>query len=304
MSRRSKTAAAPGYGNQYWLPRQQSEKLRFTRADPRPGDYPVDHASAAIAMDDDRNGGWLLSLDGVMMSYVALDDPTYLDFEYTRWIGDLLDSMGAVDAEGSMDAVGEPLRVLHLGSAACTLGVYVEATRPGSWQVLVEIDGALIDLVRQQFGVRSSRRFRLVQADAFEALRDSEPDRFDVVIRDAFVGRSTPEHLQNNLLLNEVRRVLRPGGVYITNIGDNPRMSLTRTEVAAVADVFEINAESTNRLAFITGPSVLRGRRYGNVILAASERPLPVQQWIAATSSRAWLPARVVHGTALQKYLS
>ncbi|MEO9198747.1 MAG: fused MFS/spermidine synthase [Antricoccus sp.] len=295
MARRARSAVVSDDRRRYWLPRVQSEGLRFLRPNPQPGQYQINNATAQLAMDGDRDGGWLLTVDDVMMSYVALSDPTYLDFEYTRWIGDLLDSLATA---------GEPLRVLHLGAAACTLGVYVEATRPGSWQVLVEIDGALIDVVRQQFGVRSSRRFRLVHADAYDALCQSEAARFDVVIRDAFVGRSTPEHLQNSQLLEQVRRVLRPGGLYITNIGENPRMSLTRAELAAVRETFGEDDEAVDRMAFITDPSVLRGRRYGNVILAASEAPLPIAEWIAATSSRAWLPARVVHGPALKKYLS
>lgn len=294
MARRARSAVIPSDRPRYWLPRSQSDRLRFVRPNPRPGQYELNNATAQLAMDGDRDGGWLLTMDGVMMSYVALGDPTYLDFEYTRWIGDLIDSIGAP---------GEPLRVLHLGAAACTLGVYVEATRPGSWQVLVEIDDALIEVVRQQFGVRSSRRFRVVHADAYDALCQSEAARFDVVIRDAFVGRATPEHLQNGQLLDEVRRVLRPGGLYITNIGENPRMSLTRAELVCVSERFDVDVESVDRVAFITDPSVLRGRRYGNVILAASEAPLPIEEWIAATSSRAWLPARVVHGPALRKFL-
>ena len=292
-SRRGGPATRPSRTE--WLPRATAQALRFTPPNPEPGSYRIDSGQAEIQMDADREDGWVLTLDGVLSSYVALDDPTYLEFEYTRWIGDLLDSL---------EPAGAPLRVLHLGGAACTLAVYVEITHPGSRQSIVEIDGKLIDLVRAQFGIRSSRRFRLVHDDALRALQQTPDGAIDAIIRDAFVGRSTPAHLEDDGLMKESARALAPNGIYISNVADRPGMELTRRELRSLVAALELRPQSTDThsMAFVTDPSVLRGRRYGNVIVAASRAPLPIAGWMRRTV-RAGLPARVVHGERLAQYL-
>ena len=93
---------------------------------------------ATLRPDSDRPQGWLLEVDGVPQSYVDLDDPTHLEFEYVRMLGDLLDLAAPP---------GDPLTVLHLGGGGCTLARYVAATRPGSTQTVVELDGPLAEFV-------------------------------------------------------------------------------------------------------------------------------------------------------------
>lgn len=287
--------ATPHRSAPLWLPREVSRALRFTAPNPRPGSYPVDSGQATIAMDADRADGWILTLDGVLSSYVALDDPTHLEFEYTRWIGDLLDSFEPSSA---------PLRVMHLGGAACTVAVYVEATHPGSHQTVAEIDGKLIDVVREQFGIRSSRRFRIIHDDALKVIAHARDDSIDVLIRDAFVGRTTPPHLEGDRLIEEAARVLGVNGVYISNVADRPGMELTRRELRTLVGALGLAPTTTHgdSMAFVTDPSVLRGRRYGNVIVAGSRAPLPIAGWMRRTI-RAGLPARVVHGERLAQYL-
>src|SRR5215475_14483618 len=89
----------------------------------------VESGAAELLRDADRASGWLLLVDGTPQSYVDLEDPTYLEFEYVRRIGHLID----LAAEP-----GEPLRVLHLGGGGLTLARYVAATRPGSSQLAVD----------------------------------------------------------------------------------------------------------------------------------------------------------------------
>ena len=80
-------------------------------------------------------------MDGAPQSHVDLDDPRYLEFEYMRRLGHLVDLAAPA---------GEPLRVLHLGGGGLTLARYVAATRPGSEQLAVEADAALVELVRRR----------------------------------------------------------------------------------------------------------------------------------------------------------
>lgn len=245
-------------------------------------------------MDADRADGWMVLLDGVLASYVALDDPTHLEFEYTRWIADMLDEIERP----------EPLELVHLGGAACSLPVYVAATRPGARQTVVDFDAALVDLMRDQFGIRSSRRFALRTADALEALRGMPAASADVIVRDAFSGDRTPEHLRDSRFAAEVARVLRPDGVYFANVGDRAGLPLTRELLRHTATAFGLAADPRHhgRMAIISDPSVMRGRRYGNVVAALSRVPLPLGGWLEAVR-RASLPARVTHGERLWAYL-
>src|SRR5947209_7372178 len=101
---------------------------------PTPGSWPVRFGTAELLADADRPAGWLLSVDGVAQSYVDLDEPTHLEFEYVRWIGDLVDLLAPPE---------QPITALHLGGGGCTLPRYIAATRPRSTQLVIEGDDEL-----------------------------------------------------------------------------------------------------------------------------------------------------------------
>jgi spermidine synthase len=236
-----------------------SRPRRRPRPDPVAGSWPVDTGRAELLPDGDGRRGWTLFVNGVPSSHVDLDDPTRLDFEYVRWIADVLDLLAPQR---------EPLRVVHLGGAGCTVARYVSATRPRSRQVVLEIDGAVLDLARRAFGLRSSPALRLVVADARDGLARLRAAGYDVVVRDAFSGASVPAHLTTAEFLDQVRRVLTPGGVYLANLADDPRLGAARREAATALASFA-------HVGLVAEPGQLNGRRYGNVVLAASDAGLP-----------------------------
>src|ERR1700722_6598105 len=114
--------------------RQHSRSGPAVRAD-------IDSGVAELVADADRPRAWTLRVDGTPQSHVDLDDPLYLEFEYMRRLGHLVDLAAPA---------GEPLRGLHLGAGGLTLARYVAATRPGSSQLAVESDAALAELVQQR----------------------------------------------------------------------------------------------------------------------------------------------------------
>ena len=75
--------------------------------------------------------GVTVVINGVPSSHLDLADPSRLEFEYMQQMAAVIDRLGEP---------GEPLRVIHLGAAGCTLARYVQATRPGSRQLAVELD--------------------------------------------------------------------------------------------------------------------------------------------------------------------
>lgn len=214
---------------------------------------------------------------GVPSSYVHLDDPARLEFEYVRWAGDVLDSVAPE---------GEPLHTAHVGGAGCTLARYLAATRFRSRQVVFEIDPAVVALARDTFGYNRGSGFRLRTADGLDGLRTLGDSTLDVVVRDAFVGDRTPTHLTGTTFVGEVARVLKDGGTYLANIADRPGLARSRHEVATLATQF-------SQVALIGETQHLRGRRYGNVLLLASRRPLPVTE-ITRRVRRGPVPTRFV----------
>ena len=233
-------------------------------------------------------------IGGTPQSYVDLDDPQYLEFEYMRWIGHLIDLAAPP---------GQPLRILHLGGGALTLARYAAATRPGSPQLAVESDAALVDLVRRELPLaqRSRRaggnapgRVRVRVGDARDMLGTLPDASFDVVIADLFAGARTPAHLTTAEFTAEVARVLGPGGVHAANVGDGPPLAHTRARVATVQVVFP-------HAALLAEPAVLRGRRFGNLVVAASPRELPaagLRRRLAGDP----LPGRLVDGEELTRF--
>src|SRR5215469_4175253 len=194
-------------------------------------------AAIELLADPGRPRAWTLLVGSTPQSYVDLDDPQYLEFEYMRRIGHLIDLAGSG---------GAPLRVLHLGGGALTLPRYVAATRPGSVQLAVDDDVDLVDLVRERLPLRQGRRragraagrIRIRVLDARAVLAELADASFDVVIADLFAGARTPAHLTSVEFTAEVRQVLAPGGLFAANIGDGPPLSHTRGRVATVRALF------------------------------------------------------------------
>ena len=105
-------------------------------------------------------GGYELDVDGTPQSHVDLDDPTHLHFEYIGRMAAVIDLLRMP---------GQPLTAVHLGAGALTLPRYVEATRPGSRQQVIELEQALVE---GQPLVQGDRELRTA-----EGLAAGAPDR-------------------------------------------------------------------------------------------------------------------------------
>jgi len=252
-----------------------------------------------LAGDPDRPRAWTLLVDGVPQSHVDLDDPQYLEFEYMRRIGHLADLAGPA---------GEPLRVLHLGGGGLTLARYVAATRPGSRQLAVESDAALAEFVRRRLpldqrgrrggggraGGGRAGRVRIRVADARAVLEQVPAGSFDLVVADLFADGRTPAHLTSAEFAVAAARALSPSGIYAANVADGPPLAHARARVATVCSVFP-------HACLIADAAVLRGRRFGNLVVAAARHGLPVAALARRTAGDPF-PGRLVHGGELDRF--
>jgi len=241
------------------------------------------YGRAELLRDADRRAAWMLLIDGVPQSHVDLDDPGYLDFEYVRRLGHVIDAAAPA---------GRSLRVLHLGAGALTLARYVTATRPGSPQLAVEVDAALVEFIRLRLPLGARVRVRV--GDARAELERLAAGSFDVVIADVFAGGRTPAHLTSAEFWAATRRAVRETGVVAANVADGAPLAHARAQVATVQAVFP-------HACLIADAPVLRGRRFGNLVLAASPGPLPVDA-LTRRAAGDPMPGRVLHGRDLARF--
>jgi spermidine synthase len=251
-----------------------------------------------LLADPDRPRAWTLLVGSTPQSYVDLDDPLYLDFEYMRRMGHVLD-VAAPD--------GAPLRVLHLGGGALSLARYVAASRPGSRQLAVDADAAVVELVRERLPLRqparrvagraraAAGRVTVRVADARAVLSEVRAGSFDVVIADVFAGARTPAHLTSTEFAAAVLVALMPGGIFAANIGDGPPLAHARARTASAMAVFA-------DVCVMADAPVLRGRRFGNLVLAASAADLPVAALTRRVAADPF-PARLLHGSDLDRFV-
>ncbi len=224
--------------------------------------YSIDFGTAQLDPDPFRPGSWLLRIDGVAQSYVDLIEPEHLEFPYMRRVAAVLDTA----ARG-----GRPVRALHLGGGAYTLPRYLAATRPGSAQVVVERDGALAALVDRLVPLPADAGIEIRIGDARRAVDDTPPDMFDLVVSDAYQGATMAGSVATTEFVAAVHALLAPGGTYVVNVTDMPPLAFSRRQAATVRSAFA-------DVCVLSEPNLLRGRRYGNVVIAGRRPPggLPV----------------------------
>ncbi|MEW2414589.1 fused MFS/spermidine synthase [Streptomyces sp. NPDC046866] len=236
--------------------------------------------------DVDRDRAWLLTVDGAPQSYVDLDDPLHLEFEYARRLAHVLDCVAEP---------GAALDLLHLGGGALTLPRYAAATRPGSRQEVVEFDRGLVELVAEHLPLPAGSGIAVHTAEARAWLADAPSGSADVLVADVFGGSRVPAQLTSVEYAREAARVLRPGGVYAANLADGAPFDFLRAQLATFRAVF-------GELALIAEPGVLRGRRFGNAVVLASDRELPVAALARRCAADAF-PARVEAGAELARFV-
>jgi spermidine synthase len=254
--------------------------------EPIPVTRAVDYGTAKLMPDVDRERAWLLTVDGAPQSYVDLDEPAYLEFEYARRLGHVLDTVAEA---------GRTLDVLHLGGGALTLPRYLAVTRPGSRQDVVEADRALLRLVVEHLPLPDGAAVALHCADARAWLEAAPADSADVIVADVFGGSRVPAQFTSIGYARHAERVLRDTGVYVANLADAAPFAFLRSQLATFAELFE-------ELVLIAEPGVLRGRRFGNAVLVAAHQPVDTPALARLTASDAF-PARVEHGPALREFI-
>lgn len=247
-----------------------------------PCDVETAYYCARIETDPVRASGRILYLDDLRHSYVDLTDPGHLEFTYIQRFAD------AVDAHFP---AGRPLDAVHVGGGGFTMPRWLAATRPGSRSVVLEIDRSVVSLGRAHLGVDEIAGLEVITGDARTSLRRLGDSTADLIVGDAFGSVSVPWHLATREFVADVRRVLRPHGLFILNVIDNDPRAFLRAELATVAAVFD-------HVALLARSDQLGAGGGGNFVIVASDRRLDHAELSVRARARGE-PGSLVRGGAL-----
>ncbi|HEX3204733.1 MAG TPA: fused MFS/spermidine synthase, partial [Propionibacteriaceae bacterium] len=190
-------------------------------------DVETTYHCALVVTDPDRASGRVLMLDGAPHSYVDLDDPTYLQFDYAKVV---------VSAIDTAYPEGLPLRVYHIGGGGLTLPRYLEQVRPGTSSLVSEIDPGVVKIDTEQLELKTGHGIEVRIEDARLGIGRLADDSHDLVLGDAFGGVSVPWHLTTREMVREIARVLTEEGVYVINLLDYGPLGFARAEVATLTE--------------------------------------------------------------------
>lgn len=245
---------------------------------------------AVITPDRWVDGAFTLTVDGTPQSHVNVNDPTQLFFEYVQRMGHVIDQLGMP---------GEPITAVHLGAGALTLPRYIDATRPGSRQQVIELETALVDLVREElpWSPRASIRVRHGDARAvLEKLPAGLRGTVDLLVVDVFAGARTPAHVTSVEFYRTAAALLAPHGILLANIADGPGLVFARGQAATLASVL-------GTVAALAETQVLKGRRFGNIVLVGSANALPFD-WMPRLLAAGPHPAKLVADAELREFIA
>jgi spermidine synthase len=247
----------------------------------------LDHGGIARIVPSAFTSGYELVVDDTPQSHVDLDDPTHLHFEYVVRMGAVIDQLPP-----------GPLTAVHLGAGAMTLPRYVEATRPGSRQQVIELEAPLAALVREHLPLPRGAAIRIRIGDARAGVQKLPPalvGSCDLVVSDVYSGAQTPAHLTSVEFYRELRTLLKPAGVLLVNVADGPGLAFARRQAATIAEVLP-------EIGVLADTQVLKGRRFGNLVIAASASPLPTD-WLPRMLAAGPHPAKIAQGAEVVAFV-
>jgi hypothetical protein len=85
--------------------------------------------------------------------------------------------------------------------------------------------------------------------------------------------------------MHEVARVLAPAGWLIANVADGPPLRYARAQVATIRAALP-------EACLVGDAAVLRGRRFGNLVVLAGRVPPPLAE-LTRRAAGDWFPGRV-----------
>ncbi len=236
--------------------------------------------------DDAVPGAFQVKFGPTSQSWVDPQRPDLLVYEYVQHAAMVLEHtlLGA--------PADRRLRMIHIGGAGMTLPRWVAWRRSGTAQIVCEPDEELTAEVRLKIPlpVRSGIKVRAVDGRA--GVTAMPADYAEAVIVDAFDGARVPAELASVEFLEEVRRIGRGESLVVFNVTDRAPFHWAQRVVAGLRHHWR-------HVALGAEASVLKGRRFGNLLLVATD-VRPALSGIRRDSNRLPFGYRWLDGAELE----
>jgi spermidine synthase len=152
-----------------------------------------------------------LVLDNLTHSYVQPEDSYQIEYQYERIYGDVLKWKNRKNSY---------FRTLSIGGGGYTFPRYMDTYYPNSDNLVVEIDPVVTRTAFEQMGVPGDTRIKTINQDGRWFVMNCK-EKFDVVFIDAYNDLSIPYHLTTKEFAQQIKNIMNPGGIVLTNIIDN-----------------------------------------------------------------------------------
>jgi spermidine synthase len=239
-----------------------------------------------LVVDDDRLGSRLLRFNNHVQSIIDQKPPfasnTYTNsFELARIFKPKLK------------------RVLFIGGGGAVGPRNFLDQDPEVIVDLVEIDPLVVSTSRDYFHLQGNDRLHIYVEEGRRFVRRTT-EKYDLVILDAFTaGGQIPFHLATQEFMHEVKNILSPDGIFLSNITsalDGPRSRILRAEYKTAANVFPAIFVFPKRYESeqqILTPAYLNRPR--NTILIGLNNPDGWNVESIAAAAASWLRQPTVH---------
>jgi spermidine synthase len=180
-----------------------------------------DYYTIKLKKKDESTKGLTLEalvLDHLIHSYTALDDPLHLEYEYIRLYEELV----------RWQTIGKKtFRVLFIGGGGYTFPRFLEEKYPEAQIDVIEIDPEVSHVAKTFLGIPLKTRIRTFNEDArWFVMNFKESGSYDFIFGDAFNDLSIPYHLTTKEFAVELKRLLKPDGLYLANVIDSFKKGL------------------------------------------------------------------------------
>jgi spermidine synthase len=150
-------------------------------------------------------------LDNLIHSYVSLDNPYHIEYEYERIYSDVLKWKFQKE---------QPFKSLTIGGGGYTFPRYMEVYYPNAQIDVVEIDPEVTRIVYNHLALPKTTKIKSYNTDGRWFVMNSK-DKYDIIFTDAYNDLSIPYHLTTREYAQQLKNVLNPDGIIMSNIIDN-----------------------------------------------------------------------------------
>jgi spermidine synthase len=211
-------------------------------------------------------------LDNLIHSYVSLENPFHIEYEYERIYSDVLKWKFPKE---------EAFRNLTIGGGGYTFPRFMELYYPKSQIEVVEIDPMVTELVYSHLGLPKSTRIKSYNTDGRWFVMNCEK-KYDLIFTDAYNDLSIPYHLTTKEFAGQLKNILTPKGIVMSNIIDNFQKGVfLPSYLKTLGEVF--GKENVHLLS--VSPD-FENTRISTFIVLASNSPLDMEDFRAHLAER------------------